>query len=326
MQAKATKKNILFAGYYGTSNWGDEAILAGLARALKPHHHVAALSFKPRETTRVHGIPSFHRYYDLIAAFAWANVFVLGGGSLLQDVTSFRSLQYYLSLLRMSRYFCKHGFVFAQSIGPLSTKGEALLQKSLQGIAIAVRDPDSQSYLAGLGLQSEVFADAAFLLEPHPTSEKRFDALLIPRAKHPEYSDRLIELAQSNPNKRLATLAMQKGQDEQEVERLQRAIPELERVTIDSLRDLQAAIAASRSVYSVRLHGLILAAKQAVPYVGLAYDPKVSAFLAYSGMPSDIEGHYDIEGLTQNQVDSQRIALLEQRSQEGIDWLCKTLI
>ena len=37
------------------------------------------------------------------------------------------------------------------------------------------------------------------------------------------------------------------------------------------------------TVVSMRLHGLIFAAGQGVPLVGVVYDPKVSAFLSYMG-------------------------------------------
>ena len=38
-----------------------------------------------------------------------------------------------------------------------------------------------------------------------------------------------------------------------------------------------------QAVISMRLHGLIFAAGQGVPLVGVVYDPKVSAFLSYMG-------------------------------------------
>lgn len=39
------------------------------------------------------------------------------------------------------------------------------------------------------------------------------------------------------------------------------------------------------AVVSMRLHGLIFAAGQGTPLVGVSYDPKVEAFLDYIGQP-----------------------------------------
>ena len=38
-----------------------------------------------------------------------------------------------------------------------------------------------------------------------------------------------------------------------------------------------------QAIVSMRLHGLIFAAGQGVPLVGVVYDPKVSSFLSYMG-------------------------------------------
>ena len=48
------------------------------------------------------------------------------------------------------------------------------------------------------------------------------------------------------------------------------------------------------AVISMRLHGLIFAAGQGVPLVGITYDPKVSGFLSYMGQ----ELYEDLDGLT----------------------------
>ena len=43
-----------------------------------------------------------------------------------------------------------------------------------------------------------------------------------------------------------------------------------------------------QAVVSMRLHGLIFAAGQGVPLVGVSYDPKVEAFLDYIGQPQHL--------------------------------------
>ena len=50
-----------------------------------------------------------------------------------------------------------------------------------------------------------------------------------------------------------------------------------------SFESIIAVLSRMRMVVSMRLHGLIFAAGQGIPLVGVVYDPKVSAFLRYIG-------------------------------------------
>ena len=111
------------AGYYGFRNAGDEAILEAIARELQARgHEVVALSGDPKRTREDHGLRAYHRLNPL--ALLRADLWLLGGGGLLQDATSALSLTYYLSVLRLARLFRKRVVVFNQSLGPLSPWGE----------------------------------------------------------------------------------------------------------------------------------------------------------------------------------------------------------
>lgn len=58
-------------------------------------------------------------------------------------------------------------------------------------------------------------------------------------------------------------------------------------------------ISRMRALVSIRLHGLIFAASQAVPIAGVSYDPKVSSFLDYIGQKNYIRlEELTDEGLT----------------------------
>lgn len=65
-----------------------------------------------------------------------------------------------------------------------------------------------------------------------------------------------------------------------------------------SARVVIGVLSRMKAVLSMRLHGLIFAAGQGVPVVGVAYDPKVSSFLKYMG----IELCIDIEDLTEDKL------------------------
>ena len=61
------------------------------------------LSADPDDTRRRHGLDSVHRMRlkDVRLAIADSDLFLSGGGSLLQDTTSLRSVLYYLWIVRL---------------------------------------------------------------------------------------------------------------------------------------------------------------------------------------------------------------------------------
>lgn len=166
---------VVISGYYGCGNAGDEAVLAGMLRALgsEPPLRPVVLSGAPEETRALHGVEAIPRY-DLRAvrsALKGADLFLSGGGGLLQDRTSRRSPLYYLALIRLARALGVPVYMYAQGVGPLETPLiRRIARRTLRGVAGAgVRDPRSREELIDLGLPPDavrVTADAAFALEP----------------------------------------------------------------------------------------------------------------------------------------------------------------
>lgn len=170
---------VLFSGYYGFGNVGDEAVLAGTLEGLNRRRtedplpmEIGVLSARPAMTRSLHSVQAFQRNpgRDLLKALAWCHLFVSGGGSLLQDATSFRSLLYYLGLILLARLLRRKTLIYAQGIGPLHrSASRKLVRRVLQGVtAISVRDADSADLLRQLGVGREILvgADPALLLPP----------------------------------------------------------------------------------------------------------------------------------------------------------------
>ena len=87
---------VVVSGYYGFDNLGDEAVLAGTVQALRTRHpgmEIAVLSANPELTARAHNVRgiSRNRPGDLLRALRECDLCLSGGGSLFQDVTSWRS-------------------------------------------------------------------------------------------------------------------------------------------------------------------------------------------------------------------------------------------
>ena len=295
------------AGYYGFRNAGDEAILEAIARELKARgHEVVALSGDPKRTREDHGLRAYHRLNPL--ALLRADLWLLGGGGLLQDATSALSLTYYLSVLRLARLFRKRVVVFNQSLGPLSPWGERRVRKALQGVPVILRDQDSLEYARRLGIPAALGADPALLLPRHGGRREEALTTLYVAANH------LV-----HEGKQVLVLLLQPGYDDEvaEVFRLHR----IER-TSDPRRLLYLAAQAGY-VISMRLHGLILAAAAGTPFAALSYDPKVAAFAKETGayyqeLPGEPIKLYKA-ALYGRFPDWEKVARLKERARQSFD-------
>ncbi len=303
------KKRILLSGYYGYGNAGDEAVLAGLvtgfrASASAEALDITTLSGNVAETRTMHGIGAADRYRPaaLLPAIARCDLFLSGGGSLLQDVSSPHSIFYYLGVVKMAQMLGKKTMFIAQGIGPLnlprSRKLVAAVANRLD--AVTVRDPDSAALLREIGGTRpfiEVTADPALLLSPSdlPTHFNSgggrgafFGVALRPWHGQDSLGAEvaaacLPSLAGQKPR----LLPMQDTSDRPVAEQFADAWRGEKSAalcsTTDGLAPLLSIIAGCDMMVGMRLHALILAAAAGVPSVALSYDPKVSAFMQASG-------------------------------------------
>lgn len=326
---------VLISGYYGAGNVGDEALLAGIAQGLAARgFEPRVLSADPRATRALHGVRAHDRLAGLPAALLGAGALVSGGGGLLQDTTSARSLDYYLTTIRLARLMRKRVVVYGQSLGPLTAAGRARVGAALTGLPLALRDEQSVALAASLGLSSVLVADPALLL-PAPADLAPPDpsgpVVLVPRGGQDELNRALEGLAARLAAERvpLAAAAFHPGQDAPAVERLARAAPGLEVRQADTPTAALRALSGARYVVSVRLHGAILAARVGVGFAGLSYDPKVRGFLAQAAAPA-FQAPVDERALL-NLVRAAPPAAahatshLTRLADEGLDWLAGVL-
>ncbi len=316
---------ILVSGYYGFGNLGDEALLSGILGGLGKEH-VTVLSKRPSETKALHNVAATHRLTGFTSLFA-CDALISGGGGLLQDKTSMRSLQYYLSVIGLAKRLGKRVVIYGQSVGPLSEKGEQAVAKTLRGLPVAVRDKPSQELLARLGISATLVADPALLLsKPARKPEENAPVLFIPRGGLPETTTAFIQVARTlhAEGVSLAGLALQPDEDEAPLEQLTSAVPAVKKLSATTPAAALEYVAGSRYVISARLHGLIFAARAERPLSGVAYDPKVGAFLEALGCPvhpvnPDPEAlHHEVR---HPHFDAARAAALRAGAEDGLSWL-----
>ncbi|MFP4016800.1 MAG: polysaccharide pyruvyl transferase family protein [Halanaerobiales bacterium] len=117
----------LISGYYGFDNNGDEAILMSIVAALQSINKeikITVLSANPSVTAGRYNIEAVNRnkFTDIIMAIRNSDLFISGGGSLLQDVTGWKSVPYYLGQVIIAQMMGKKTAFYAQGIGPVKNK------------------------------------------------------------------------------------------------------------------------------------------------------------------------------------------------------------
>jgi len=287
---------IAISGYYGFDNAGDEAILMSLVREAKKRGiEPVVLSANPKRTEELHEVAAVPRFKpSAIKTLATSSGLLSGGGGLLQNKTSNKSLLYYLSIIALAQAARRPTWIFGQSLGPLSPGARTLTSHVLKrSRAVVVRDKHSLKLAQEMGIKEDrlfLGADAAILLEPPQVRREENLITLIPRGKLANQANLLLrEVAQKlrSLNFEVLVLGLQPGYDEDALD----LFAGFNREISGDPRRVQYLLAQSSYVLSLRLHGLILAAAAGTPYAGGNYDPKILSFCRETGAP-----YWDLPG------------------------------
>ena len=277
-------------GYYGFRNLGDEAVLAGINGMLSldgdgPCHDLMVLSSDPEWTLKRHpGVTAISRYglKSLRAQLKGIDTFILGGGSLLQDATSVRSVFWYFLAGMLAGSAARQTIWWGQGIGPLRHP----VARKLTGIlarkaaVVTVRDEASKALLTACAgpLEIDVCADPAFYLG-HLCDEQRSDkngicySLRSWKGKSLQFPIGELSGAWHLPMHLPDDIQGTPGEFDWDAS------------SVNPFPAVMRAIAGCQVAVSVRLHTLILAAAAGRPVVAISYDPKVDALAAQLGAP-----------------------------------------
>ena len=292
-------KNIVISGYYGFDNFGDETVLKILTEHLKDEN-VTVISSNPAKTVlkyKVNSIKTFD-FIKIIDFIKHSDVFISGGGSLLQDVTSFRSLLYYIFMIKIALFFKKKVVIFAQGIGPLNNPVSRFLVKTTlkKCEIVTVRDEKSLFLLRGWGIsKADLVCDPLFDLPcSHIESDRNkvgvqlrefktlSDEFLADLAKH---------IIKAFPNKSIELFSFQDELDLSVCEKFEKILkqykPDINCRIYKSMEYQDYVLHFGKLEYMIamRFHACILALKCGIKTMAVSYDEKVEKLADEAGIP-----------------------------------------
>ena len=299
---------VVISGYYGFGNAGDEAMLAAIIEAItdiEPKVRITVISGAAADTRQRHGVEAVYRlnYPGIIRALSACDLLISGGGSLLQDVTSDRSLYYYLSIVYLAKKLGKPVMLYAQGIGPVRGQLARKAMKQVCNMAdlITVRDEGSQFELKNMGITRppiKVTADPVLALNPVDKQlgrrilqnyQQEGNAPLVSIAVREwkdwsHYKQVLAETADyliTEYGAKIIFLPMQFPEDILAAEKVIWRMKKQAVILRDkySIVELMSLVGNCDMLIGVRLHALVFAAIMNVPIIGLSYDPKIERFM-----------------------------------------------
>ena len=333
--------NLLIAGYHGFGNCGDEAILKAMTtniRGLADDVDITALSHNPEFTKTEYNVKSVQRFnvLQVLSAIRNSDIVLSGGGTLLQNGTSTRSLLYDLSLIKLAKLFGKRVMLYANGIGPVTGKLNQRLVRSVINTVdvITLREKLSEADLRNIGVSNPnvtVTADAAFKLESIGDEEAEKLILnegFIERGKprvgvsvrawsKAKYGDDYIsKIARACDNiaetgKEIIFIPMQFPNDIVISKKVSSMMKNKSYILTKRYTpaEMMGIVGRVDVMVSMRLHTLIFAAVKNVPMVGIIYDPKIEYYLKELDMPEG--GDVRKEKLDSDKITSTTLDIFE---------------
>lgn len=310
--ALAKHKEILVSGYYGFKNSGDDALLSAIINDIskyKESPNLVVLSKNPVETQRYYRVKSINRFniVGIMKHMRNGEMLISGGGTLMQDGTSTKSLLYYLYIIKMALKRNMKVMLYSNGIGPLKhEKSREMTREVLNKVnLITLRDEASAELLKEIGVTNPkilVTADPALDLEGEPEEKGRelLEGLGVPKGKRlmgvsvrrwqengPNFERILAEVCDYASEKYDMMPVFIPMQMERDLIISQSIAARMKNKAVIvkarySVEKVMSMVSAMDLCIGMRLHSLIYAAVASIPLVGIVYDPKVSSFMEHT--------------------------------------------
>lgn len=306
---------IVISGFYGFHNIGDEAILRSLIQNIRQKDsevELVVLSNLPEETAEKFNVKAIKRdsVFSVVHHIRCADAVISGGGSLLQDRTSSRSIHYYLGVMQIALFFKKPVYLLSNGVGPIERiknrkKTARILNKVRQ---ITVRDDDSYALLKEIGVSShhiQISADMVLAMEevtnqtgeailhkmiPDGLWDKKRVAIAVRQKdfRDPVRQEKLVSMANRLSEKYVVVFLPFYYKNDT---KLSKEIGHLVKHGVFFVDEKHNALSFMSMVKCMdamigsRLHSLIFALVCELPMVAISYDPKIESFMEMLHLP-----------------------------------------
>src|SRR5664280_2395997 len=302
---------LLVLGYYGFGNFGDELILSAVQDELASIECEAAFvvnapSQYPSLVCPRHKLVDRHSPTAMRAALRECDYVMLGGGGLIQDVTSWRSSLYYLGIPILAAMHNKGILSYAQGVGPVRRSWIRHVVRSVFGrmVLIDVRDDASRDLLLDCGIRTHdicVSSDVglAYLvaLRGEPAAATRGASHIVACVNErfgwaAEETASFLDCLGSQSGARLDLVVLFPSADLAFTRAVQNRLltPSELIISPQPLALLDLCSSASLTVAG-RYHMATAAVAARSPLIALAYDPKISQLADYCGFDAFLPGN-----------------------------------
>ena len=280
---------IALCGYYGHGNFGDEIILKTVLERIG--------KVNPRAKTEI----LYPQKPLLCLQNLWrADLFIFGGGSLLQNTTSSASLLWYLGVIRAASLLCRRRIMLANGFGPIvdcRIPRKVLLGELASAINtfnfISARDGESQSELKKLlpNRKIHLVPDPALLefakldkksLKCPQTLERTDFFVFSPHSRglknahvSPKNLAEALRYLSMEHHARAVIMVLNKNEDLELAGRIKKELADVKIVVPKSVTDAARYYGKAKFIISQRYHGAMLGAVLGVPVLALSRDPKM---------------------------------------------------
>lgn len=313
---------VMLCGYFGAGNAGDDATLSAVISSL-PELPKGILPTVPAANPEAlpEGVRAIGRYNipKIKKELKKTRLFILCGGTLLQNSTSNRSLAYYYYLSRLASKQGARVMLYAGGVGPII--GDEAAYEAVDAVegcdAVTLRDPDSLDLLRQLECETEgiaVTADAALNTKPLelpesvisrlPEDREYFAVSLRPlsglnRGKGARNADEIYNMicaAVRVVADRRNAIPLFIPFAPEDIKVCRDVCAETERGIVMPLMragHIVTLISKCSFTLGMRLHSGVFSSVAGTPAIMIAYDPKVGAFARHAYHPAPLDPNSD---------------------------------